>query len=87
MIPQILMDWFRDVVLNFLNLMDSMLGGIDFEGAAGAIGGVSQQASHVLALFISPGVWPAIATAWAAWLAIWGITGLVAIVARRGTSS
>lgn len=87
MIPQMFMDWIRDVVLSWITGFDSLLSGFDASGAGSALGGVMAQAGHMLAVFISPGVWPAIFGAWAAWLALWGITGLIAVIARRGTAS
>lgn len=87
MIVQAIIDFFRDVIVNWLSGMSGLTGGINPAEAGAAIGGVAAQAGHVLALFVSPGVWPAIVGAWTVFLSVWVITGLVAIIARRGASS
>lgn len=87
MIPQMFMDWLRDIVLSWINGLNGPLSGLDAGAAGAGLGGVMAQAGHMLAVFISPSVWPAMFTAWAAWLALWGITGLIAVIARRGTAS
>jgi hypothetical protein len=87
MITQAVLDFLRDVVLNWVSGVGSLASGVGASAAGAAIGGVAAQAGHFLALFISPGVWPAIVTAWGIWLVVWLTTGLIAIVARRGTSA
>lgn len=86
MITQWLLNFFRDIVVNWLSGMGTLLGGVDAHAAGAAIGGVAAQAGHFLGLFIAPGVWPAIVAAWGVWLAAWLVTGLVAIISRRGKS-
>lgn len=86
MITQGLMDFFRDVIVNWISGVNGLMGGLDAGSAGAAIGGVADQAGHFLALFISNGVWPALLAAWGVWLAVWLATGLVAIVSRRGKS-
>lgn len=87
MIIQALLDFFRDAVLNWVSGIGSLAAGMGASSAGAAIGGVAGQAGHFLALFISPGVWPAMVTTWFVWLTVWLTTGAVAIVARRNTSS
>lgn len=87
MIIQGLLDFVRDVVVTWISGVQTIAGGIDPGAAGAAIGGVAAQAGHFLALFISPGVWPVMVAAWGVWLVVWLATGLVAIVARRGSSS
>lgn len=87
MITQSILDFFRDLVLNWVTGVGDIAHGVGAGAAGAAIGGVAAQAGHFLALFISPGVWPSIVTAWGIWLAVWLTTGLIAIVARRGSSS
>lgn len=84
MIGQGLLDFFRDVLLNWLSGFDSLLNGINAAQAGGAVGGAAAQSGHFLALFIAPGMWGGIVAAWLAWLGVWLTTGLVAIFARRG---
>lgn len=87
MIIQAIMDFFRDVVVNWINGFGSITGGLDPAEAGSAIGGAAGGAGHFLALFISPSVWPAVAGAWGVWLAAWITTGLVAIIGRRASGS
>lgn len=87
MITQSILDFFRDVIVNWINGMNSMLSGVDAGAAGAAIGGVAAQAGHFLALFISNSVWGAIVAAWLAWLALWLTTGLIAIFSRRGKAA
>jgi len=87
MIIQALIDFFRDVFVNWLTGLNGLLTGVDPEEAGTAIGSVAASAAHILALFISPGVWGAVVTTWGIWLTVWLATALIAIIARRGTSS
>lgn len=87
MITQAILDFVRDIVQNWVTGAGALLLGIDADSAGAAVGGVAGSAGHFLALFIAPGVWGAIIAAWGTWIAIWLATGLIAIVARRGTSS
>lgn len=87
MIPQMFMDWIRDIILSWIDGLNGVLSGFDAAAAGAGLGGVMSQAGHILALFVSPGVWPIMFGAWAAWLALWSITGLIAVIARRGTAS
>lgn len=87
MITQSLLDFFRDVVVNWINGWNGLLVGVDPGAAGAAIGGVAAQAGHFLALFISNSVWTPIVAAWGAWLTVWLATGLIAIVSRRGKAS
>jgi len=86
MITQAVLDFFRDVIVNWVSGVNSLMSGVDAGSAGAAIGGVAGQAGHFLALFISNGVWPAILAAWGVWLAVWLSTGLIAIISRRGKS-
>lgn len=87
MIPQTLMDWFRDLIVAMLDNMATLLAGMDAAAAAGGIAGGLSAAGKLLALFISPGVWGSLMTVFGIWLAVWGITGVIAIIGRRGASS
>lgn len=87
MIIQAIMDFFRDIIVNWISGFADIASAIGAGDAGTAVGGVAAQAGHVIALFVSPGVWPAIVGAWGVWLAVWTATGLVAIIARRGSSS
>jgi hypothetical protein len=81
------MDFFRDIIVNWISGVNSLLGGLDPQAAGAAIGGAAAQAGHFLALFISNGVWPAVLVAWGVWLTVWLATGLTAIISRRGKSA
>lgn len=83
MIGQGLLDFLRDLLVTWIEGADALLGGIDASAAGAAIGGVAADAGHFIALFISPGVWVVVATAWASWLVLWLVTGLFAIIGRR----
>lgn len=87
MIGQAILDFFRDLVVNWISGIDSLMNGIDATAAGAGAGGLSAQAGHFLALFISPGVWPAVVSAWAVWLGLWLTTGVIAIFARRGKAT
>lgn len=83
MIGQAFIDWVRDLLVTWLRGIGGLLDGIDAAGAGAAIGGVAADAGHFIALFVAPGVWGVVATAWASWLIIWAVTGLFAIIGRR----
>lgn len=87
MITQAIMDFIRDMVVNWISGVNDLSSGVDVLAAGSSIGGVSGQAGHFLALFISPGVWPVIVSAWGVWMAVWLATGLIAIFSRRGKSA
>lgn len=87
MILQNIMDWFRDIIVGWMSGINDLMSGFASGAAGSGLGGAMTQAGHVLALFISPGVWGAVFAAWAAWLGVWSVTGLIAVIARRGTSS
>ena len=86
MITQSILDFIRDVIVNWTSGFGSFLGGIDAAGAGAAVGGAAASAGHLLALFIDPGVWPAVASAWVVFLGVWLSTAVVAIVGRRMAS-
>lgn len=87
MITQGILDFFRDVLVNWISGLGSLLAGVDAGAAGAAIGGVAAQAGHFLALFIANSVWGPILAAWGAWLSVWLATGLIAIISRRGKAS
>ena len=87
MITQSVLDFFRDVVANWISGISSLTSGVDIGGAASAIGSVASQAGHFLALFIAGSVWPAIISAWGVWILVWLTTGAIAIISRRGASA
>lgn len=87
MIIQTIIDFFRDVVVNWIAGMNSTTAGINPEAAGSAIGGAAAGGGHFLALFIGPDVWGAIVTTWGIWLAVWITTALVAIIGRRASGS
>lgn len=84
MLGQAILDFFRDIVLNWIAGFDNLLGGIDAASAGGAIGGAAADSGHFIALFVSPGMWGGVVAAWLAWLGVWLATGLIAIISRRG---
>lgn len=84
MITQAVLDFVRDMFVNWISGFDSLLTGIDAAAAGAAIGAAASNAGHLLALFIDPGWWSTILAAWTAWIGVWLITGLIAIIARRG---
>lgn len=86
MIGQSIFDFFRDIILSWVSGMNTLMANIDAHGAGVAIGAASGQAGHFLALFISSGMWGGVLTAFGVWNAVWLITGLVAIIARRGAA-
>ena len=86
MIIQAVLDFFRDVTLNWVSGFGSIAAGLGSQAAGAAIGGAAAQAGHFLALFVAPGVWGALVAAWGVWLAVWLTTGLIAIFARRNAS-
>lgn len=86
MIFQGVMDFIRDIIVNWISGVSTIAQGAGAGAAGAAIGGVAAQAGHFIALFISPGVWPAMVTAWGVFLTVWLATGLVAIIARRNAS-
>lgn len=83
MITQALLDFLRDVVVNWITGTDSLMQGVDAGAAGAALGGVAALGGHVLALFVANSVWPAILSTWAVWLSVWLATGLIAIFSRR----
>lgn len=87
MIIQAVLDFLRDVILNWISGVGSLAAGIGSQAAGAAIGGAAAQAGHFLALFVASGVWGALVAAWGVWLGVWLTTGMVAIFARRNTSS
>lgn len=87
MITQAILDFFRDVLVNWINGVNSLMAGVDASAAGAAIGGVAAQAGHFLALFISNSVWPTVLATWAVWMGVWLTTGLIAILSRRGKAS
>lgn len=87
MIGQAVLDFFRDVVLNWISGLDSLLGAIDAAAAGAAVGGGAAGAGHFLALFILPSMWGGIVAAWGAWLTVWLVTGLIGIIGRRGAGA
>lgn len=87
MIPQAILDWLRDAIVTFLaivNLPIELMGG---DAAAAGLGSIIGIAGAVLALFVSPGLWGPVLIAWGTYLSLWGITGLIAVITRRGTAS
>lgn len=87
MIAQAILDFFRDVALNWIGGMNTLASGIDAPAAGAAVGGVAAQAGHVLGLFIDSSVWPILVGTWAVWIVVWLATALIAMIARRFTSS
>jgi hypothetical protein len=86
MITQAIMDFFRDLIVNWVSGMNTLTAGLNPGAAGAAIGGVAANAGHFLALFISSAVWGVLMSALGVWFAVWLVTGLVAIVSRRGKS-
>lgn len=86
MITQAVLDFFRGILVSWLQGANQLANGIDATGAGNAVGSVTAQAGHVIFLVVSPDVWGAVATAWAVWIAVWLTTALIAIIGRRLSS-
>lgn len=84
MITQSVMDFLRDIVVNWISGIGTIFAGIDMTAAGAAVGGAAAQASHFIALFIAPAVWPAVVAAWGVFMAITLTTAAIAIFTRRG---
>lgn len=87
MIIQAILDFFRDIVVNWITGLGGIANDVGAEAAGAALGGVAAQSGHFLALFISPSVWPFIVAAWAVFFSTWLSTALIAMFARRGASA
>lgn len=87
MITQAVLDWFRDVLANWVSGVGTLVDSVGGNGAAAFIGGAAVNATHFLALFLSSVSWAALLSAFGAYVLIFLATGIIAIVARRGTAS
>lgn len=87
MIPQGILDFFRDLLWTFLFGTGILVRDIDTIEAGASLGSATAQAARLLALFIDSGVWGTILIAFSGFLAVWGVTALIAVIARRGTAS
>lgn len=87
MIVQAILDFFRDVVVNWIAGLNSLTTGVDTTAAGEGIGSAAAGAGHVLALFIDAGLWPYIVATWTVFLGLWLTTGLIAIIGRRMSGS
>lgn len=87
MITQGILDFLRDVIVNWITGLGPATEGIGAAQAGAAIGGVAGQAGHFIALFVAPSVWPFVVTAWGVWFATWLTTAVVAMFMRRGASA
>lgn len=87
MIFQGFLDWFRDVQVNWLSGLNSMMDAVGADTAASAVGAAGAGAGRFLALFIGNGSWPAVLSAFGAYALVWLATGLIAVVSRRFTAS
>lgn len=87
MITQAVLDFVRDFLLNWVSGFGSIAAGMGAGAAGSAVGAVAAQAGRLLALFIAPSVWPSILVAFGVFLLVWLSTGVIAIFARRNTSS
>lgn len=87
MILQALLDWFRDVMVNFLTGWNDIVDAAGFTTAGAAVGGAAVGAGHFLALFIGAASFAVIGTAFTTYVGVWLVTGLMAVVSRRGTAS
>jgi len=83
---QAALDFLRDVVLNFISGFSTLTSGLDLSAAGAAVGGSAAQAGHLLAVFISPSVWPVLFASWGIMLGVYSATGLAAVITRRGKS-
>lgn len=83
MITQGILDFFRDVVVNWIAGLSVLVAPVDAAGAGAAIGGVASGGGAVLWTFIDPNWWSTITAAFGAWLVVWLATALVAILGRR----
>lgn len=87
MLIQGFLDWLRDMIAIMLGTLGIPLIDLDTQEAGQALGSAAAQAGYFLALFISPSVWGPIGTAFGIFVVTFGVTGLIAVIARRGTSS
>lgn len=87
MITQGLLDFIRDVVVNWLTGLGVLVAPLDAAGAGAAIGGAASGGSAILWLIIDPGWWGTVTAAFGLWLAVWLATSLIAIVGRRMAGS
>lgn len=87
MIPQAIMDLFRDLVVTIIIGISLPFGDINAIDAGAGLGSATALAGRLLALFIDPGMWGVILGSFGAFLTVFGVTGIIAIFARRGTAS
>ena len=87
MIPQGLLDFVRDLFLNWWTGFNSLFTTLGASSAGAAVGSSVANAGHFIALFIGNVGWSALVAAFGAYCTIWLATAGIAIVARRGTSS
>jgi len=87
MIWQSVLDFLRDTIVNWISGMNDLFDGAGFTTAGEAVGGAAADAGHFLALFVGGSGWAAAVSAFGAYTLVWLTTGLIAIVARRGTAS
>lgn len=84
MIVQGILDFLRDVVVNWVTGAASLLGGIDLEGAGAGLGSVASGVGSILGLFVAPSVWGAVVAAFLLFVSIYAGTAIVAVLGRRG---
>lgn len=87
MIAQDFLDWLRDVILNWVSGTKDIIDTAGFETAGDAVASAGIGAGHFLALFIGAASWAVAVTAFGTYVGVWLVTGLIAVVSRRGTAS
>lgn len=83
MITQGVLDFFRDIFYFWLQGMNSLIPGDSATAVGSATGGALDAGSHVLALVVAGSLWPAVVTLFGAYVAVFVVTGLVAVIGRR----
>lgn len=83
MIVQSVIDFIRDVLVNWLVGINGLIDLGSAQGAAAGFGGAALAVSRILALFLDSAFWGGFVALFVTFLAVWAITALIAIVGRR----
>lgn len=87
MIIQSMLDFFRDLFATWVDGVSSLIPGDVAVAAGEGLGAAAGAVSRVLALFVSPTLWPSVLSMFSTFLVVFFLTALIAIVSRRGASS
>ena len=86
MIVQAILDFFRDIVVNWISGISALVSPDAAESAGAAISGVGGSIASLLWLFLDPSVYVVAVGAFGAFLLVVVLTQLVAIIGRRGAA-